>query len=130
MARSSTPYGEMRSTGVRFEGVNPDIPVAGLYITRMRSGGALCALRIWYGAPLDPVTGEELDRSHGWNALLNEHESVDIERIWPSCAADLTTRAKYEAVVRRSKWARENASGTALANPYRKADPLTDNLLF
>ena len=130
MARSSTPYGEMHGTGASFAGANPDLPEAGIYITRMRSGAALCALRIWYGAPLDPVTGEELDRSHGWNARLNEHENVDIERVWPGCAADRASLAKYDAIVLRAKWAREHAAGTALANPYRKASPLEEPLLF
>ncbi len=34
-------------------------------------GGAPCALKVWYGKPLDPVTDEPLDRSYRWNVYFN-----------------------------------------------------------
>ena len=113
----------------RFVGFDPNIPIAGHYRFRMRSGGALCGVRIWFGPPLDPVTGEELDRSLRWQALVND-EPVDLDRVWPKCAADLISEEEYRHFCRVQDWARENAPDSPMADPRRKADPLSSPILF
>lgn len=131
MSRSSVPYTQMRSSqDASFEGVNPDIPEAGYYEMKLRSGGAICGIHIWHGLPLDPETGEEMDRSPGWNAKVNGRYYLNIERIWPSCAETKITKRKYEDHCRRASWAKEHAPQSALANPHRKSNPLTSPLHF
>lgn len=50
--------------------------------------------RIWYGPPLDPETGEELDRSWRWQATL-AGEEVALERIWPWAGLNKITEEAY-----------------------------------
>lgn len=132
MTRSSVPYGEMvPAEGASFVGASPDTPEAGFYIMPMRTGGALCALRIWHGYPLDPVTGVELDRSPGWHFDLNgEYQPTDISRVWPKCADKKVTKAKYEKALRRISWAKEHLPDSALANPAKVSNPLQSPLQF
>lgn len=116
-------------TDHRAQGFDPDTPIAGYYRTRLRSGGVYCGVRIWHGAPLDPVTGEELDRSPRWQALVNG-EPVLIERVWPRCAADRISEADYRHYCRTQDWAREHAPDTGLADPTKRLDPLTTPMMF
>lgn len=132
MSRSKIPYGEMtRAEGASFEGANPDLPEAGFYVMPFKSGGALCAVRIWHGYPLDPITGEELDRSPGWHFDLNgEYQLASIERVWPKCADKKVTKHKYDTVLRRAAWAKKNLPDSAIANPQKASNPLTSALQF
>ncbi|MGE4321964.1 MAG: hypothetical protein AB7E60_02920 [Sphingobium sp.] len=114
---------------VRAEGFDPDTPIAGYYRFRMRSGGALCGVRIWHGAPLDPVTGEELDRSHRWQAQVNG-DAISLERVWPKCAADPIPADEYRHLCTVQSWARDHAPDSPFADPRRKADPITSPILF
>lgn len=127
--RRRVDYSIPSPTGRRFEGINPEQPIAGFYHFRMRSGAALCGVRIWYGAPLDPVTGEELDRSHRWQAEANG-EYVEFDRVWPQCAGQPIDEAEYRHLCIVQTWAREHAPESALADPRRKADPLNSPILF
>lgn len=119
---------EVRDYSQRFDvqaqGYDPDTPVAGFYRFRMRSGAALCGVRIWHGAPLDPVTGEVLDRSHRWQAVVNE-KPVLLERVWPKCAADPVDRHEYEYLCTVQEWAVKNAPHSPQANLNHRINPLT-----
>lgn len=109
---------------VQAVGFDPDQPVAGFYRMRMRSGGAFVGVRVWNGAPLDPVTGEELDRSHRWQATVNRNP-VNLDRVWPKCAADPVDEAEYQYLCTVHQWAKENAPDSPQANPMRRINPLT-----
>ena len=50
---------------------------------------------IWFGPPTDPVTGEELDRSPRYQALVDGRE-IDIEEIWPFVAGDKIEAEEYQ----------------------------------
>lgn len=113
-----------RRSDFRAVGFDPDLPVAGYYRMRLRSGAAFCGIRIWHGAPLDPVTGEELDRSHRWQAQANG-EPIDLARVWPKCAADPVDEAEYQYLTSVQAWAKENAPDSPQANPMRRINPLT-----
>ena len=113
----------------KFVGFDPDRPIAGFYRMRLRSGAAFCGIRIWYGPPHDPVTGEELDRSWRWQAEANG-EAIDFDRAWPKCAGSPINAAEYHHLCSVQEWARENAPDSALADPHRRADPLETPLLF
>lgn len=67
-------------------------PEAGFYEIMTRHGWR--PVRIWHGAPIDPVTLEEMDRSHQWNAMI-DCSYADAYDIWPSCCARPISRAVY-----------------------------------
>ncbi|MGL4230354.1 MAG: hypothetical protein ACRCWJ_03225, partial [Casimicrobium sp.] len=129
VTRSDRAYAD-RSPFVAPEdyGVSLD-PVAGFYRGKMRSGGALCGFYVWFGPPLDPVTGKEMDRGHRWQAHCNG-EYVEIDDVWPQVAGEPITRAVYVKHCELAKWAKQNAPQSALANPKRKADPIHSPLYF
>jgi len=56
-------------------------PRSGLF-QMMNSDGSRSAVAIWFGPPNDPLTGEELDRSPRWQALINGRE-IDPSEVWP-----------------------------------------------
>lgn len=127
MVRARLDYSQRSE--FRAVGFDPDEPIAGYYRMRLRSGAAFCGIRIWHGAPLDPVTGEEMDRGHRWQAQANG-APIDLERVWPKCAADPVDAAEYRHLCSVQDWARDNAPASPLANPHRKVDPLTSPILF
>lgn len=129
MTRAHVSYADGGDQTRVWEGFDPDLPIAGCYKMQLRSGGAFTGIRIWFGPPLDPVTGEELDRSPRWNALANE-QPIDIERVWPKCADKGCSMSEYRALCRQQDWAREHAPDSALADPRRKHDPLTSTVKF
>ncbi|MGJ8477290.1 hypothetical protein [Sphingobium yanoikuyae] len=127
MSRARLDY-SLRSDA-QAEGLDPDKPIAGHYRMRLRSGAAYCGVRIWHGAPLDPVTGEELDRSHRWQAQANG-EDIALDRVWPKCGADPIDVDEYRHLCAVQDWAREHAPTSPQANPHRKADALSSPILF
>jgi len=108
----------------RADGFDPDQPIAGHYRMRLRSGATYCGIRIWHGAPLDPVTGEELDRSHRWQAQANG-EMIDLARVWPKCANEPIDADEYQYLCGLQSWAKAHAPDSPQANPYRKINHLT-----
>ena len=81
---------------------DPDEPVAGCYRVRLVRDGPPCGLLIWFGAPVDPETGELLDRSPIWMARLNNNVPVEAARYWPQCAREPISYSEYRHIVRRS----------------------------
>ena len=122
MSRAVLDYG-LRSD-VRASGFDPDAPVEGYYRMRLKMGGAFVGVRIWYGAPLDPETGEEMDRSWRWQALLNDGPAL-LERVWPKCASDPISQAEYEYLCGVHQWAKRHAPHSPQANPMQRINPLT-----
>jgi hypothetical protein len=123
--RPSTPYAEREVRAVHVEGaVAVDKPVAGFYRMRVGRNTVAIGINLWFGAPHDPVTGEELDRSWRWQALADD-EPIDFNRIWPDCAADPITEHEYRRMVARKAWARQHAPDSAFAETGRRLDPLS-----
>lgn len=125
MTRDATLYADHAARAVHRPGAQ-DVsrPVAGFYRHKLRSNGVVGAVRIWFGPPLDPVTGEELDRSHRWQAeFLGEY--VEFDDVWPNCAGDPISEADYRALVKRREWAAQHAPRSAYADPKRRYDPLS-----
>jgi hypothetical protein len=110
-------------------GFNPDVPEAGFYRMRMRSGSVFVGIRIWFGPPHDPIDGTELDRSHRWQALANERE-IDLTRVWPKCAADPIDAAEYAHLTRLQAWGEAHAPDSPQADPNKRIDFLTAPLPF
>lgn len=108
-------------------GFDPDTPVMGFYKMRLRSGARFVGVRIWFGAPLDPVTGEEMDRSHRWQAQA-EGAYIDLEQVWPKCAADRITEQEYAYLLSLGDWSQQHAP--SVADPFKRVDPLSSPILF
>ncbi len=85
-------------------------PVAGWY--RMRRPPAFAgehwtrrpwlAVLVHYSAPLDPDTGEVLDRAPRWQAVLDGRD-VDISTVWPWAARNPVSEAEYEEMLRNDR---------------------------
>jgi hypothetical protein len=99
-------------------------PVEGFYeerVTEIVNGVKVrewwLPIKLWYGPPSDPVTGEELDRSWRWQALIDGHETEWYE-VWPNgrpisqgqyemmlaseYAGEIVTRVDFAAIKRKS----------------------------
>ena len=129
MSRAHINYSARTPVVRTFEGFNPDTPVEGYYGTRLRSGAAYVGVHLWFGRPVEPWTGEEMDRAPRWNAAINDrwHE---VGAVWPKCADEPVTEAEYRHLCATQAWAQQHAPESALAQPTRKFDPLTSPLLF
>lgn len=110
-------------------GFDPDTPITGYYRMRMRSGGVFVGVRIWFGAPLDPIDGTELDRSHRWQAMANDRP-IDLARVWPKCAADSVDAAEYAHLAKLQSWGEAHAPDSPQANPNKPINFLTAPLPF
>ena len=93
-----------------------DTPTPGFYAMRLVRNGPLCPVRIWFGPPHDPVTGEELDRSHRYQAELNG-KPAEIDRVWPWCTKHQITETEYRYMLDVHTWATEHAPKEPEAQP-------------
>lgn len=76
--------------------IQPDQPQTGLFKRRLVKDGAWVPVKIWYGAPLDPDTGEELDRSPRWQALEGDRPSDDVPHTWLYSCDHPIDKAEYD----------------------------------
>lgn len=106
-----------------------DTPTAGFYAMRLVRNGPLVPVRIWYGPPHDPVTGEELDRSHRYQAELGG-KPTDVDRVWPWCAKHPIDEAEYRYMLGVSQWAAEHAPKEPEAQPRQPVDLGTMKPIF
>lgn len=72
-------------------------PVAGFYKRRMVRGGPWVGVKLWYGPPADPITGEPLDRSPRWQALVNGIDAEPYDA-WVSACGHPITEAEYSTL--------------------------------
>lgn len=128
MTRTALDYRERKPLQRHFDGIDPETPVAGLYRHKLRSGGVPVAVQIWFGAPHDPVTGEELDRSHRWQARVNG-QYVELDQVWPACAGTPIDPAEADHLMNLQRWGAEHGFA-ALADPTKRIDPLDVPTLF
>jgi hypothetical protein len=102
-----------------------DTPQAGFYWRRFVRGGPKVAVKLWHGAPLDPVTGEELDRSHRWQAMVDgKHitEETAVLEAWISCAGNPITEAEYKTILAKAGDAAYAEPSAPEANPHNRVD--------
>ena len=124
MNRAHRDYSERASAARSFDGIDVSTPLAGYYRCRLVSGGVRGGVRIWHGAPADPVTGQLLDRSWRWQAEF-DGEYIELDRVWPGCAGDPISAEEYSAYVGRKRWAEQQAPDSSYAKRFRKIDPLS-----
>jgi hypothetical protein len=128
MSRHEIIYRDGAAPIAGFAGFDADAPIAGLYKMRLRSGGVFVGISIRFGPARDPLTGEELDRSYFWHAEANG-APIDMEEVWPRCAADPIDQAEADYLATLQDWGRETGHA-ALADPRKRLDPLNSPLLF
>jgi hypothetical protein len=123
MSRAPLVYADAERAAPVAGGYSVEAPTAGWYRYRLVAGGHPVAIRIWFGAPLDPVTGEELDRSHRWQATANG-EAVDLDRVWPACGREPINATESAYLTGLAAWAQEHAPDSPQANPRKRIDLL------
>lgn len=128
MTRAALDYSARRATAPAI-GFDADEPIEGYYATRLRFGAIRVGVRIFYGPPSDPVTGEELDRSWRWQAHVNGRY-VELDTVWPKCAGDPIDEAEYRYLCRLQRWGEQHAPDSPQADPTRCVDPLQSPILF
>lgn len=101
--------------------VNVSEPTAGFYKMRMLRGAPFSGVRVWFGAPLDPATGDELDRSPCWNAQCNG-TWIDIDRVWPSCMNESCSEAEYRYLAATHEHALATDAYHPMATPRKRVD--------
>jgi hypothetical protein len=99
-------------------------PQAGYFRHRLHGGAVRGGVRIFYGPPADPVTGEVLDRSWRWQAEF-DGEPIDFDRVWPDCTGDPISAEEYRTYVARRRWAEQHAPDSSYAERSRRRDPLS-----
>lgn len=108
---------------------DPDDLVEGYYLVQFRRARRVnIPVRIWFGAPTDPDTGEEMDRSPRWQihiAGVPFTEPLDFGGIrfnavtdfWPTIAGNAIDATEYTFRVERAAWAQQHDPDDALATP-------------
>ena len=91
-------------------------PAAGFYWTRVVKNGPRVPVKIWFGRPRDPLTGEMLDRSPRWQALRNGGE-IDVFIVWPFVYGCEITEEDYDHMLAVFKWAVDHAPEEPVATP-------------
>lgn len=129
--RERHTYGERREwQAPAGYGLDVEQPVAGFYKVKFGKDAVRHAVRLVYGPPLDPITGEEMDRSWRWMAFVDDGTLANFDDVWPRCARDPITEQEFRRCEARTKWARQHAPDSAYADPRARHDPLSAPLPF
>lgn len=127
MIRSDpTPYLQSSTAALqerKFLGNGPDVskPEVGFYKARMIKAGAWCAARIWLEPPIDPVTGDMLDRPPMMLAELDGKE-ISAHDLWMRVAGRNITEAEYRYLAAARRWAETYAPDDPRADPRKAVD--------
>lgn len=84
-------------------------------------GGPLCGVRIWHGAPKDPVDNSLLDRGWRWQAEANG-TYIEIDRVWPRCGKDPIDRAEYDYLTALTDHAKAHDGLDPMGKPWKRVD--------
>jgi hypothetical protein len=103
--------------------MSSDTPTSGLYKTKLIKNGPWVPVRIWFGPPHDPVTGDVMDRSWRWQAEKAGKLCTDINQAWPWCARNEIYQSEYDYLVACCKHNMHPAS-----QPRKKVDLMTVSL--
>ena len=98
-----------------------EVPQAGFFRLRLVRGAPAAGIEIRYGPPLDPETGEEMDRSWRWQAFCNGRY-VDFDRVWPRCVGEPIGEKEYRYYTDAQAWALDYDAFDAMAAPTKAVD--------
>lgn len=120
------------------ERTGADALVEGYYLVTLdRSRRVSIPVRVWFGAPVDADTGEELDRSPRWQIqigfqLLHDEPLRiggiwfrDLVDLWPTCAKDRITEVDWRYRLERGEWAAVNDVTDPYSQLGGRIDPMT-----
>lgn len=124
MTRSAALYRDGGTAAAPAGSVDATVPTPGLYRMRLVRDGHPVAIKIIYGPPQDPDTGELLDRSYRHQVFVNNVYEDDLTRYWPVCAQHPIDEAEHDHLVALHKWGKENCPDGPQAKPYRPVDLL------
>lgn len=126
-----------------FSQEGPDALVEGCFlITRWRSSRVSIPVRIWFGGPPDPETGEELDRTPRWNVTVGgvpvDDQPIEVggliigslSDVWPACRSEPVSRAEHDYQVERAAWAAAWDPNDPFGSASGRIDPMTATLPF
>lgn len=118
----------------------PDGFVEGYYLYRRDHAGMVpIPIRVWFGSPLDPLDGTELDRSPRWQIAIRgkiygsedppflggyEVDEERLFRLWPKCQRWPIDADEYQFHIDRHVWARDNDENDPFGGDIR-VDPMT-----
>ena len=102
-------------------GVNADVPEAGYYRRKLVSGGVDVAIKIWYGFPYHPETGDISERRWGWHAL-RDGELVDVFECWPGCSGARITEDEYNFMLADAEHCRQYIPSDPKARPRERIE--------
>jgi hypothetical protein len=109
--------------------LDPEKPAPGYYRHKLHSDGHAVGVEIRFGPPLDPETGEELDRSPRAQAFVNG-TYTEMDEVWPRCGRHPITKDEHDHLVALQQWGLENAPDSPQANPRKPVDLLSAPLPF
>lgn len=115
--------------------------VEGHYLLQSSRGQRVdVPVRVWFGAPLDEETGEELDRSPRWQIQIGfqllEEEPMrvggmwfnELTDVWPTCMRWPIEEAEYRYRLERAAWAADYDPNDAHGQIGGRIDPMTCTL--
>lgn len=101
----------------------------GYYETRLIKGGPPVGVRITYGPPVDPLTGEEMDRSWRYRVFVQGKERPDdgearwLDFLWNvAICADRIDEDRYNYLVATHEWEVEYRPDLPAASPRQVVD--------
>lgn len=111
-------------------------------IQRRRALRVDMPVRIWFGQPDDPVTGEPIDRSPRWRIQIGgvdlDEEPLTIGGItftalsdfWPACMREPIDEPDYRFRIERQEWAAEYDPFDPFGETGGRIDAMTATLPF
>ncbi len=107
------------------------------YAVTLARGAVKVGLCLEFSRPIDPVTGERLDRSPTWKAFRDGHVEDVFDCIIefdpdgePVVKGERITEAEYEYLLQDRAWARQHSPDAPEANPRKRVDLNAMPVLF
>ncbi len=99
-----------------------DRPEPGFFKLRMRSGGVFVPAIIFLSCPMDPYTGEQLDRHRCLMAAIgnDEPDFEGVDKVW--MFGSLIRRSEYLYMQAVKSWAETYAPTAPEASPLEPID--------
>lgn len=124
MSRAERTYGDRSQATRTFDGLDVSQPEAGFFQMRLGAGRPYLAIEIRFAPPLDPLTGEVMDRGPRWQCFVMGEYADDWDRYWPACTRSPISQAEHDHIIKTQAWAKEHAPNSSLATG-RKVDLLS-----
>lgn len=103
---------------------------ARFYAMTLTRGGARVPVKVWFGRPVDPITGELLERPATWRCQIDGQDDaieacmIEIDGVTnePVIKGETIDEDEYTYLLQRNTWAREHEPESPHANPRKRID--------